>query len=118
MVRCWARGPCPDWLETDWLLGQFSPQRNTAQGQYIDFVRAGVGLPSIWGHLRNQIYLGDEGFVARMQALNPENQQIDEVPRLQRRLSAKPLVDYKTEYAEQPRLGMAWHWLICRENMR
>jgi putative transposase len=110
--------PCPDWLEIDWFLGQFSPQRTTAREQYIDFVRAGVGLPSIWGNLRNQIYLGDEAFVTQMQALNPENQQLTEVPRLQRRLNAKPLADYKTEYAEQPRLGMALAYLSGKYAMK
>jgi putative transposase len=109
---------CPDWLETDWFLGQFSPLRETAQGRYIDFVRAGVGLPSIWGSLRNQIYLGDEAFVARMQASNPENQQLTEVPRLQRRLSAKPLTDYKSEYAAQPRAAMALAYLSGKYAMK
>jgi putative transposase len=109
---------CPEWLETDWFLGQFSPQRSLAREQYIDFVRAGVGLPSIWDGLHNQIYLGDEAFVTRMQALNPENQQLSEVPRLQRRLHAKPLADYKTENAAQPRLGMAQAYLSGKYAMK
>lgn len=110
--------PCPDWLETDWFLGQFSPQRSSAQSQYIDFVRAGVGLPSIWGGLRNQIYLGDAAFVTRMQALNPENQRLTEVPRLQRRLNAKPLADYKTENPDQPKLGMSLAYLSGKYAMK
>lgn len=110
--------PSPDWLETDWFLGQFSPQRTTAREQYINFVRAGVGLTPIWGNLRNQIYLGDEAFVTQIQALNPENQQLSEVPRLQRRLNAKPLADYKTEYAEQPQLGMARAYLSGKYAMK
>jgi putative transposase len=109
---------CPVWLETDWFLGQFSPQREVAMSRYIDFVHAGVSLPSIWGNLRNQIYLGDEVFVTRMQALNPENQQLTEVPRLQRRMNAKPLADYKTENAEQPRLGMALAYLSGKYAMK
>ena len=40
---------------------------------YIDFVRAGVGLPSIWDHLTGQIYLGGEAFVQRMATLAKEN---------------------------------------------
>ena len=110
--------PCPDWLETDWFLGQFSPQRITAREQYIDFVRNGVGLPSIWGDLRNQIYLGDDAFVARMQALIPANQPLAEVPRLQRRQSAKPLLDYKTEHEDQPRVGMALAYLSGKYAMK
>jgi putative transposase len=65
--------PAPAWLQTDWLLGQFDPQRKKAQERYEDFVRAGVGLPSVWSGLCNQIFLGSETFVARMQAgISPE----------------------------------------------
>ena len=35
--------------------------------RFIDFVRAGVGLPSVWEGLRGQIYLGSDAFVQRMQ---------------------------------------------------
>ena len=35
----------PEWLQTDWVLGQFSPRRERALKRYIDFVREGVGLP-------------------------------------------------------------------------
>ena len=34
----------------------------------MDFVRAGVGLPSAGDGLRSQIFLGNEAFIARMQA--------------------------------------------------
>ncbi|WP_434148396.1 transposase [Methylocaldum gracile subsp. desertum] len=43
--------PSPAWLQTHWLLGPFGRQRKRAIVGYIDFVRAGVGLPSIWDHL-------------------------------------------------------------------
>lgn len=53
----------PIWLQTDELLSQFSKQRKRAIEKYVDFVRAGVGLPSLWQDLTSQIYLGDKGFV-------------------------------------------------------
>jgi len=59
----------PDWLETDWVLGQFGNTRGQALMDYIDFVRAGVDQPSAWDFLHGQIYLGSEAFVKRMQAL-------------------------------------------------
>ncbi|MHB1349792.1 MAG: hypothetical protein ACYCYR_07960 [Desulfobulbaceae bacterium] len=34
----------PEWLRTDWGLGQFSRVRSRAERGYVDFVRAGVGL--------------------------------------------------------------------------
>ncbi len=45
----------PDWLQTDWILGQFSAQRRRAINLYVDFVRAGVGLPSLWDQLSGQL---------------------------------------------------------------
>ncbi|MGR8950890.1 MAG: transposase [Gammaproteobacteria bacterium] len=101
----------PVWLETDWLLGQFDPQRKRAQEKFIDFVRAGVGLPSLWDELRNQIFLGSELFVARLQAEVSREQPLDEIPRMQRRTTAKPLASYRLEHPENPRLGMASAYL-------
>lgn len=103
--------PTPRWLETDWLLGQFNPQRRRAQAMYVDFVRAGVDLPSIWDALQRQIYLGSEAFVARMQSTISTEQSLDEIPRMQRRPIAKPLTDYLTKYADKPQLGMAMAYL-------
>ncbi|MCK4508300.1 MAG: hypothetical protein KAU27_07170 [Desulfuromonadales bacterium] len=57
------------WLETDWILGQFGRQRKRAMGKYIDFVREGVGLPSVWNNLQNQIFLGTEKFIQKQQKL-------------------------------------------------
>mgnify|MGYP002664125683 CR=1 FL=1 len=82
----------PPWLEVDWVLGQFGVQREQAVLRFIDFVRAGVGLPSVWEGLRGQIYLGSDAFVQRMQVL--ADQPLAEVPRMQRRPMALPLEDY------------------------
>ena len=57
----------PDWLEVDWILSQFSVQRNRAEEKYIIFVREGVGLAPIWNKLRHQIYLGDQQFITKHQ---------------------------------------------------
>jgi hypothetical protein len=45
----------PVWLQMDWMLAQFGAQRGVAIAAYMDFVRAGVGLPGIWNHLRGQV---------------------------------------------------------------
>jgi REP element-mobilizing transposase RayT len=86
--------PAPAWLQTDWILGQFSPQRPRAIIQYIDFVRAGVGLASVWEQLEGQIYLGSEAFIKRMQQI-ADKATIGEIPRAQRRPPAKPLALYQ-----------------------
>ncbi len=103
--------PPPVWLQTDWILGQFSPQRDRARIGYWDFVRVGVGLPGVWEHLKGQIYLGSEVFIERMQSnLSPE-QALDEIPRKQRRPPARPLSLYRAEFADGPRTGMALAYL-------
>jgi len=94
----------PDWLETDWILGQFSAQRRRAIKLYVDFVRAGVGLPSIWDQLSGQVYLGSEPFIKGMQRLT-DKVAIGEIPRAQRRPLAKPLSHYQAKYRD-PKAAM------------
>jgi putative transposase len=104
-----GKGEKPVWLNTEWILGQFSGQRRRAIEKYIDFVREGVGQKSLWEDLQNQIYLGSERFVKRMQkklAAEVALDNLSEVPRIQRRPVAKPLDYYKERYHES-RQGMA-----------
>lgn len=96
----------PPWLMTDWLLGQFGTDRQQAITRHIDFIRAGVGLPTLWEKLQNQIYLGSEQFVQRMQRTITSLQALQEVPRAQRRAVAKPL-DHYASLAANAFLGMA-----------
>ena len=97
----------PGWLETDWLLGQFGTQRKRATGKYEQFVKAGIGAETVWTHLRNQIFLGSEKFVERLQRRAAESATLREVPRAQRQPKAKPL-EY---YARLGRAGMARAYL-------
>ncbi len=48
------------------MLACFGKQRKRAVEKYIDFVRAGVGLPPVWGNLKYQMYLGSDEFVESM----------------------------------------------------
>lgn len=89
----------PDWLQTDWILGQFESSRQAAIARYIDFVRAGVGLPSIWSELRNQVFLGDEAFAAQAQAAT-DKQDVTEIPRTQRRTPANHLANYRQAHSD------------------
>ncbi|WP_221892287.1 REP-associated tyrosine transposase [Teredinibacter haidensis] len=45
-------------LQTEWLLAAFGHQKTRAITAYKDFVRQGKGQPSLWGTLKNQVYLG------------------------------------------------------------
>jgi putative transposase len=88
----------PDWLETDWLLGQFGQERTCAQAAYRDFVREGIARPSVWKELRNQVFLGSEAFVERHSSSPKSLERLREVPRAQRRALAKPLAEYAHRY--------------------
>ncbi len=87
---------CFEWLQTDWILGQFDKKRKQAITDYVNFVRAGAGLPSVWDSLRGQIYLGSETFVNKMQLYMKTDQNLSEIPRAQRRPMAKPLSHYSS----------------------
>jgi len=84
-----AKVPC--WLTTDWLLSAFGVQRSAAIDAYKQFVTAGGEQPSPWAALKNQIFLGDDEFVAAMQKqIDPES-DLREIPGSQRRSMPKPL---------------------------
>ena len=94
----------PAWLQTEWVLAQFSKKRKIAIRKYTDFVRDGVGLPSLWGDLKQQIYLGDDNFVAQMQNKIELSGDLKETLRVQRRKKAKALSDYLAY--DNAKLGM------------
>ncbi len=82
----------PAWLETDVVLKQFGATRRKAVAAYVDFVRAGVRLPSVWEDLRGQVFLGSDEFVEQMTAaLDADDTKLRGVPRLQRRPPPRPL---------------------------
>lgn len=82
----------PNWLHTEWLLAQFGNQYAKAVAAYIDHVRAGVGLPSVWGTLQDTLYLGDAEFADKSrQTLSNRLLNDAEIPRLQRRARVAPL---------------------------
>jgi REP element-mobilizing transposase RayT len=85
----------PEWLDTQGLHGYLlghpvrgAGDRRRAADRYARLV-ASVPDASLWDTaLRQQIYLGDEAFVERMQALaEPRNSTDDDIPKVQRRKS-------------------------------
>ena len=87
--------PAPDWLDTEGLHGYLlgrpvrsAADRRRAADRYARLV-ASVPDASLWDStLRQQIYLGDEAFVERMQALaEPRNSTDNDIPKIQRRKS-------------------------------
>jgi REP element-mobilizing transposase RayT len=84
--------PAPEWLDTDGLhscvLGRAvrSASERRRAGQAYARLVASASNVRLWDDaLRQQIYLGDENFVERMQALaDPRNSTDRDVPRVQR----------------------------------
>ena len=83
----------PVWLDTDglhgYLLGRIpnsASDRRSAANRYARLVAAAHDV-RLWDEaLRQQIYLGDENFVERMQALaEPQRAAAREIPKTQRR---------------------------------
>lgn len=88
-------------LTTDWVLGGFAKTKHVAQQRYRTFVQQGKGQLSPWQKLKNQIYLGDDGFVDDMQSkLNPE-QSLKDIPKKQKQSPAKPLSYFAERYKER-----------------
>ena len=87
----------PKWLETDWLLSQFSTRRIRAREYYINFVREGIGLSPIWDQTNKAGFLGDKSFIEETLQKNDIKKEGDlkEVSRLQRRVLAKSLEWYE-----------------------
>ncbi len=67
----------PDWLTTEWILGQFAERVEPARERYRTFVAERRGERRPWEQLTGQIYLGSKGFVAKHQP----NRVIKDIPR-------------------------------------
>lgn len=84
--------PAREWLDVDGLHGYVlgRPVRSASErhraGQAYARLVASAGNVSLWDDaLQKQIYLGDENFVERMQALaDPRNSTDRDIPRIQR----------------------------------
>ncbi len=73
-------------------LGQFGAQRARQITRYVEFVQEGERDLSVWEHLRGQIYLGSDAFIAGMQASLEDGAGAHrKIPRMQRRALAKSI---------------------------
>jgi hypothetical protein len=91
----------PEWLMTDNLLSQFGKRRGAARKRYRQFVADGIDNESIWKDLRQQVYLGDEHFVDRMQQQMKVQGDELSVAKIQRRSPAPPLTTIAEQHQER-----------------
>ncbi len=68
----------PGWLTIDWVLSQFGQDRKSAITAYQHFVHEGLNREiNLWSHLKGQIYLGNDKFVASTQKMISKDQKQD-----------------------------------------
>ena len=86
--------PSPAWLDTQWLLARFAPDKADAINRYREFVTAGIGSSTRpLAQVRHQLILGDDAFIAHVQTLLP--MFVDEgISDTQRRALLPTLADY------------------------
>jgi|TARA_B110000908_G_C9974498_1_gene322696 putative transposase len=88
-------------LSTNTLLVQFAKNRQDAIQSYIDFVKLGVGK-TVWDTLQHQIFLGDEVFVAKHQAIqNGLKGDLLEIPFKPRSAEPLPLAQYQIQTVDK-----------------
>ncbi len=91
----------PKWLSTDALLLQFANNRPDAIECYIEFVKSGVGK-TVWDTLHHQVFLGDEAFVVKHQAMQDRLiGDLNEIPLKQRTAAPLSLAEYRVQSAGQ-----------------
>ena len=91
----------PVWLHTDWVLSAFAKRKGTAIQRYRSFVAEGKHQSSPWKQLKNQIYLGSDRFVEKMQRKIDRDRDISEVPLTQKRSQAKSLAHYERRHKDR-----------------
>ena len=89
------------WLTVDWILSAFSRNKSKAIERYREFVSEGRNQPKPWKNLKNQIYLGDDGFVEKMQSKLTGKVNLSEIPSSQRRPVAKSLAYYEKKHSDR-----------------
>ncbi|MGH9437148.1 MAG: transposase [Terriglobia bacterium] len=99
----------PAWLATDGLLAQFGKRRAEARRRYRRFVLDGIGAADLWANLSQQIYLGDERFVKRMQAKAGRARDELSIPRAQRRAPALSLATLERRHKSRDDAMVAAH---------
>lgn len=111
-----GQAPCPPWLDRaavwGYLLGEdvcTDTQAGKACQAYANLVAAGKDV-ALWSeHLRQQMYLGDEAFVFRMQALATDRAVSDkEIPKAQR-ASPRTLQDWLATMTSRDEAIVAAH---------
>jgi putative transposase len=80
-------------LTRDWVLGQFSTRKGTAEKKYREFVESGRGEEAIWKKVKEGSILGRDEFVETLMDYIKGQRDIREIPRRQRYINRPGLKD-------------------------
>lgn len=80
-------------LTPEWILGQFSKKRRTAEKQYRKFIAGGIRTKGIWTDVKGQSILGSDAFAEKLYRYIKGYEDIQEIPRSQRYLNRPALKD-------------------------
>jgi len=97
-------------LTTDWILACFDKEKNEAQIRYRKFVSAGRNQPSPWENIKNQMFLGSDGFVAALHAKIDTQKSLDDIPKYYQQAPSKPLTWFAQHYTDE-KIAMAEAYL-------
>ncbi|MFH1142093.1 MAG: transposase [Candidatus Uhrbacteria bacterium] len=90
----------PDWLTIDWILGMFSTNRQTAQKQYVAFIKEGMGYDSPFDKVKGTI-LGSDFFISHVWDITRGSELIKDIPREQRIVGRPPLNELFSDIKNQ-----------------
>jgi hypothetical protein len=85
-------------LEREWILGRFAGQRRTAERQYKEFVKAGIGENTIWRGVKGQSLLGEDDFVEGLIGYVRGYEEVREIPKSQRYINRPELSSLFSEH--------------------
>lgn len=76
--------PC---LTIAWVLSQFNTKKATAESEYRQFVKGGIGQKDLWTNVKGQTVLGSAEFVDKLISHFKKRERVVEIPRNQRYLN-------------------------------
>lgn len=88
-------------MDEKWILSNFSKRKGKAIEKYKLLISEGKGQSSLWGELKNQVYLSGEEFVEEMLSNIEEGKELSEIPSPQRRKVARSISSYKAEIKDR-----------------
>ncbi len=89
-------------LTTKWVLEQFGRKKSIAQKDYRKFISEGIGRPSAWSDVRDQVLWGEDDFVQKLREHLRKRKNVSEFPRSQRYAHRPPL---KALFGREPDWG-------------